>query len=146
MVISADLATTTGNMDIERALQHIANALNESYLGSYQNNNESARILFKKLYAHKIHKCVSFVIGINFINVFKTNFMSVTEFYGQIVQTIQCGANSFTQNTASSGFGQVTITAAQVNNLVVNTNQQLESLFRQIGQAFSTAAIQLASL
>lgn len=72
--------------------------------------------------------------------------MTVTQLYGQIVQTTQDGANSFPRNSATDfGVASVTITAEQVYNLVA-TNQKLASLFEQCGQAFAAAAVKLASL
>lgn len=78
--------------------------------------------------------------------MFKTNFQTVAKLYGQIFQSVENGAKSFPDDVASSCFATATITAKQVSKLVVHRNQQLISLYENVGKSFATAGDRLASL
>lgn len=78
-----------------------------------------------------------FILGVDFIKVFRTSFQTVQQLYGQIGHTIQKGADNFYQNGINPT--TFTINSTVLSNLVINTNQQISSLYQQIGIAFAGA-------
>lgn len=141
-LVAANLATSNGNKLIAEALDAVATVVSAKSVRDVQTNQKCKKKKTIKFIQKQNLNSIEFT-ALNFLNIMRTSLSSVANLYKDLVTTITVNGNNFLKNSETNQYGSTYISASHVFDLVITTNEDIALLFKEIGEAFSKAKVQV---